>query len=359
MNKKHTLIPNDFANYSKEGKIKIAYICGDSAGPAWHEIYVPCKYLNETGEVYAQMMQGSFNTEQLTEYDVIVFQRQNSPEALAIVKELKRIGKKTVFHFTDNFWEIPPNNPAKPHYTPEVLRRMEAIISECDMVTCTTPYLKSLALQFNPVVRRPWELVETDLFDSWRLPPRREDDDSIRIGWVLTPHHEDDVYLVVNSLGQIARKYKNTKFVFFGHFNQTLGQTIPANQCEAYAGVHVWDYFRAAATLDLDIGIAPVIAHPFNRGKSRRKWFEYSACHTATVCSDYYTYSIGVEHMVNAYKVKKNRAINWTKGLEYLIENPDKRKNMAYNAWKHVHDYHHPKKYIHKWVNMYRRLLEQ
>jgi len=352
------IIQNDFEKYSKEGKLKVAYVCADAAGPAWHEIYVPCKYLNETGEVYAQMFQGTFRADALAEFDIVVFQRQNTDIALTLVKGLKKQGVKTVYHFTDNLWDIPPNNPAKPHYGPEVLRKIEAIIRECDCVTTTTKFMKEYVSQFNPVVKRPWELVETDVFESYLPPPRRGDDDEVRIGWILTPHHEDDLYVVVNSLGQIARKYKNTKFIFFGHYNPTLAQTIPGTQTEAYAGVQIADYYRAAASLDIDIGIAPVIAHGFNKAKSRRKWFEYSALKAATICSEYDTYELGMTHMENCYKVKKNRTFKWTQGLEYLIENREECKRIGKNAGDHVHNYHNAKNYIHKWVDMYKSIAE-
>jgi len=352
------LIPTDFEKSDKEGKLKIAYICADGAGPAWHEIYVPCKYMNETGEIYAQMFQGIFAADKLFEYDIVVFQRQNSDTALQLVRSLNKLGKKTVYHFTDNLWDIPPNNPARPHYGPEVLRKIETIIRECSCVTTTTKFMKEFVTQFNPNVKRPWEIVETDVFESLMPPPRREDDNTVRIGWILTPHHEDDVYVVINSLGQIARKYPNTKFVFFGHFNTTIANAIPGKQIEAYAGVQVWDYYKAAACLDLDIGIAPVIAHGFNQAKSRRKWFEYSALKAATICSDYDTYQLGMTHLENCYKVKKNRAFKWTQGLEYLIENPEERERITNNAWQHVDGYHNAKRYIHKWVDMYKSIME-
>lgn len=341
----------------KEKKIKIAYVCGDAAGPAWYEIYLPTKLMNETGKVYAKMFQGWFNASPLFDFDIVVFQRQNTPEALTVMKQLKEKGIKTVYHFTDNLWSIPPSNPARDHYGPEVTARIDKLAKEADMITCTTPALEEIALTKNSYVRKPWELQEVDVVRSYLPPPRRPDDDEVRIGWITTPHHEDDVYLVVHSLGQIARRYPQTKFIFFGHFNEALQKSIPLRQIEAYGGVDIETYYEAVASLDFDIGLAPVIAHPFNYCKSRRKWFEYSTLKAATLCSDYETYRIGMTHLENCYKVKKNKAYKWTQGLEYLIEHPEERKQMAEKAYKYVKENHNATDHIYKWIEIYEELL--
>lgn len=350
--------PSSYA-IGKENKIKIAYVCGDAAGPAWYEIFLPVKYMNETGKVYGQMFQGWFNSAPLFNFDIVVFQRQTSNEAYIVANQLKEKGIKTVYHFTDNLWSIPPGNPAREHYGKETQARIEKIIRACDMVTCTTEPLQEIALKYNPYVRRPWEIIEYDEVRKWLPPTRNSDiDNEIRIGWITTPHHEDDVYLVVNSLGQIARKYPNTKFVFFGYFNEALKQSIPTKQIEAYGGIDIETYYEAVTSLDFDIGIAPVVAHPFNFCKSRRKWFEYSIMDVPTICSDYETYKVGMEHMHNCYKVKKNKAYKWTQGLEFLIEHPEERKRLAANAREYVRKNHDVKTHIHKWISMYTELLE-
>jgi spore maturation protein CgeB len=63
--------------------------------------------------------------------------------------------------------------------------------------------------------------------------------------------------------------------------------------------------------------------------------------------------------MENCYKVKKNKAYKWTSGLEYLVEHPDERRQIAKNAYEYVRKNHNAPDHIHKWIEMYKELLEK
>lgn len=350
------LIPFTPPQEVKPGQLKLCYLCGDAAGPAWHDCYVPATYLNKKKLIYADLMQMDINLEKIYDFDIVVMQRQLNPMSFMLLRDLQHNGKVVGYNFCDNFWNLPPNNPAKAVYGDgKLLRNMEEFIKTADFVTIPTDGLVDIVKNLTDRWYKVTPLVDTDI-SNYIIPGRK--DKQIRIGWTSTPHHEDDSRIIAHALGEIARQYSNVRIILFGYINAMMKNLIPNEQIEFYNGVHVWDYESCLGAMDLDIGIAPIAFNSFNFCKSHRKWYEYSILNIATICTDFETYK-NVEHMKTGYKVKKNKHINWVKGLKYLIENPKERKNMAKEAYKYVIKNHSANTKIKLWADMYTEVYEK
>jgi hypothetical protein len=77
---------------------------------------------------------------------------------------------------------------------------------------------------------------------------------------------------------------------------------------------------KTLASVDFDIGIAPLEDNEFNRGKSCIKFYEYAAVNTVTLASDVLPYSDEVQYTA------KNTEADWYNKLERLIADETFRK---------------------------------
>jgi intein/homing endonuclease len=179
-----------------------------------------------------------------------------------LLKDLQNEGKVVGYNFCDNFWSIPPSNPAKPIYEDgKLLGRMETFISEADLVTIPTDGLVEIVKKFTDKYVQVTPLVDPGIADL-KVPGRC--DDQVRILWTATPHHEDDTQLIAHAFADICKRNPQVRIVLFGYMNSNMFHLIPKGQMEFYEGVPVWKYESCLGAMDADIGVAPVIPHPFN-----------------------------------------------------------------------------------------------
>lgn len=273
--------------------------------------------------------------------DVVEFQRQYCPESHMVMRKLKSKDIPCVFHVDDNIWELPPNNPATSTYTPgsPVVQRFEMLMSNAHLVTTSTPYLRKHCLRFNPNVEIYRNLVDPEIatFKS----PGRDNPDEIRIGWTGTPHHHDDIVPIEPVFPELV-KDSRVKLVFMGYAPPTVLREIPRRRWEYYDFVPVDAYYPAYANLDIDVGIAPLIEHGFNKGKTARKAQEYAICSIPMILAPVSCYSEW-KHGETCLKPKENTPQGWFDRLNYLLNNVKEGTKLATKANEQVlrnHDIH-------------------
>lgn len=339
--------------------LKLLVIAGDRSGPYYHTYAIPNKYLNE----YKLMECSStdwLSMDAIATNDIVEMQRQYAPETAIIQRNLKRMGKCTVFHCDDNVWEIPPGNPAKETYKPgsAVMHRYELLISRCDAVTTSTPYLAEWCRKFNPNVYVMRNLVEVDFITSFQNPGR-DNPDEIRIGWTGTPHHHDDIQIVEPAIKEIMGKYPKVKWVFMGYAPTDKG-VLHANlgRWEYYEFVRVDAFYAAFANMDFDIGIAPLCDNPFNKGKTARKAQEYATLKIPMVLSPMVCYKDWV-HGETCLKPKNNQVSEWVKDLDWMITHKADRKAMADRAYEQVVRNHDVKRWVFERADIYKEIYNK
>ena len=142
--------------------------------------------------------------------DVIIWQRQYKPNLLAFAKKYKGI-KKQIFELDDDLFSLTPANPAYVHYPNTVLKQLIEFIKVCDAVICSTDPLREVLLKYNSKVYT----VQNCILSNYIIAPN-EIKDEIRIGWVGSAHHHDDLKYAIHAVKEAQAKYKNVKLVFMG-----------------------------------------------------------------------------------------------------------------------------------------------
>ena len=129
-------------------------------------------------------------------------------------------------------------------------------------------------------------------------------------------------------LEEIARRYDNVKFVFFGYRPDFVGDAVPKEKLEFHKFINIGQYHMKLARLKIDIGLAPLSDNTFNKSKSNLKVLEYGVLGIPTIASPVYPYSNTIKHEKDGLLVK-NDYKKWLKSLSRLIEDKEFRVSLG------------------------------
>lgn len=232
----------------------------------------------------------------------------------------------------------------------EIKRSCEAV----DMITTTTDHLASVYRQFNDNVRVLPNCVD---MNGWkRLNIVRDNPEEIRICWAGGHSHWEDLYLIRESLREIAAKYPQVKIVMVGYMPNSMKNDFRPGQVEFHPWVETPAHPWRIATLDIDIAMIPLKDTIFNRSKSTIKWVEFSSLEIPCITSYVPPYDAIQDSDDNdkGIFVENNDPQAWIKGMELLIENAAIRKKMGAAARRYVKDHHDINTQYHQWVNAFK-----
>lgn len=314
---------------------------------AYHDLYVPALYFKKHNLLECKVVMSLRDViEHSHTVDIITFQRQYLPDILMLIRHLKRNGKVVTTICDDNIWELPRSNPAASVYKGATLTRYNAVLHEVHAVFTSTEYLKGLCLKHNPTVYIQRNLVELDIHNFVRPDKDEDQKDIVRILWHGTPHHHEDIMLVEPALRTITKQYPQVKWIFMGYKPPTIAQWCPPGRYEYYEFVHTQVFYPSIASLDADIGYAPLIGHPFNFGKTARKAQEFAILGIPMILAPIRTYAEWT-HNVNCIKPELNTTTKWIEAFATLINMPYEEKvRLATNAYDFVVQNHDIDKFI-------------
>jgi O-antigen biosynthesis protein len=194
----------------------------------------------------------------------------NRDMLLKLMNLRKKWGFKLIFDIDDNLYSVSSDNPAAKEVD-RLKDNFEACLQVADGVTVSVPNLKSVYSKLNDNIFVSPNFVDKKMFD---FPRKRHK--GIRIGWRGAYGHREDLEMIRPVIEAIKRDYKVT-FVTFG-WN-------PEWSDEHHDWVGSFEFPKKLASLNLDIGLIPLIDSAYNRCKSNLAFLEYSALGIPTVTS--------------------------------------------------------------------------
>lgn len=254
-----------------------------------------------------------------------------------------------VIDVDDDMFHINPLNYAyKFHYPGSPKNEaVKYLISKADHVIVSTEPLAEVIREVNPKVTVIPNTIDPKI---WEVPIKKNKGKKVRIGWISSANHEQDIPAFKEAMGEVLIKYPQAEFLVVGYDSEMLD--FPHKVVLGTSGYEEYPAFLAS--LGLDISIAPLIDDKFNHSKSNIKWMESAMCEIPMVASNITPYSDSIEHYKTGY-LAKNKA-EWVKYLSWLIENPEKRKETAKNAKKAVLAKYHVDKHLHKYTELFDKL---
>lgn len=219
----------------------------------------------------------------------------------------------------------------------ELVGKVKFLAINADVVHVSTAPLKRKLTQYNENIKIIPNTVDADL---WDLSTERGINfnaleickkQPIRIGYIGTPTHDEDLDLVVDAVNIIKKEYgSKVEFEVIGAFQRgpvKFGSKIPLPQNTDYPSFVRWLRKR----INWDIGIIPLSDSIFNRSKSHLKFLEYSALDLAIAVSDVENYKM-VASPNDTAVVCLNATESWVYGLRSLIECADLRRRLVSHA---------------------------
>lgn len=324
--------------------------------------------------------------ERIMASDLVVVHRPASEEWFKFLKVLHKAGKIVVCDYDDDPFNTSPLNPYYQFIgTEEVsyqwsdgskemlwsknptehggrylnieqnIRRRDlfkASFKRADLVTTTTPVLQETLRKINLNVEVLPNFVDFDQYPLCECVKKE-----IRIGWQGGASHYEDMHMVARPIKEILKKYDNVKFIFLGDMRMYgLFRDIPLSRVECHSWIKQNIYPYKLATLNLDIGLCPLVDNVFNHNKSAIKYFEYSVYKTATIASNIPPYSPVIENEKTGLLVGEN---DWFNAMERLIVDEKLRKSIGENARENVFENYNIDKNIYMWHDAYKKLLHK
>lgn len=359
---------------------RILCCLADRLGCGQYRIINPYSYLHKKygTDVCITMI---FREEDIINYDIIVLQRQYSPEIIASIKKIKQEHPhiKFIYEVDDYFHNLPSYNPCGKYY-PKESDRLDNIINFieiCDALTVTTETLKQLYGKYNKNVHVIPNYIYDHDFPKDIIKDPKDDENDIVIFWAGSSTHKEDLRVVTNPLTKLFEEDKRLKLYLMGCDYTNLFPGISYSRKKYIKGTlpnkeeylktiqelldqhegninfletltkdnkynAVQQYYELFAKLDIDIAIAPLEDNEFNRSKSFIKLEEYTAFNIPYVASAVTPY-INYNQHIDFYKAKKNScgliASNdgeWKKCLKYMIDNKDEFKARQKEKYKEI-----------------------
>lgn len=307
----------------------------DGSACWWYRIKLPLEELAKSGW---DVSWGSPEGVDLHSYDVVIGQRiaHDSSEWRAVCADPDVF---TVYDMDDDLINLDPENTI-PYaiYTP-LREHIITNVAMANAVTVCTPYVHTIMQKINDNVH----LLPICVRDEDINIPLKTRADTLTIGWAGSPFHHQDWLEMPDILATIAHALPHASFHMMGA-DYTQGKIKSSLRVSGFTTVP--NYYNA---LDFDIGIAPLLKSPSNRGKSHTKPLEYAMRGTPVVATAWGQYVDWITHGVNGFLVEHSD--DW---IDYILALSDTtlRAEMSTNARNSARQFTIDK-HIHLWKKAY------
>lgn len=295
----------------------------------WYRIKTPLEALARTGRW--EVSWGAPGPD-IHDYDVVIGQRLagDSPEWLRLCEDPNVL---TVYEMDDDLLHLDPENTVPYSIYAPIADKTKQLVRASDVVTVCTPYVYDRMRELNSNVHYLPICTTQEMIDL----PLRTSADRLTVGWGGSPFHHQDWIGLPEALAEYSRRVPRATFHVFGG-NYTNG--LLGNRLRVTGSQPLESYY---ASLDLDIGLAPLLLSPSNRGKSHTKPLEYASRGIPVVATNWGQYSDWVEDGKNGFLVSKDE--DWVTYLEALSDNTvratmstaARESAQSYTIERHLH----------------------
>ena len=242
-----------------------------------------------------------------------------------------------ILDIDDLLFRVPRSHPDFAVYQSRTAQALKVLLDADTVVASTPPLAENLAAFHSSVVVIPNELPSSlwgEICRQKQAECSRSTADRITIGYIGSGTHRPDLQSIEEVLLTVLRRHRNrVRFLSVGvPLSPRLSREPNVEQIKPSKRIaHSYSEFvQFAASLPIEIGIAPLLDNLFNCCKSNAKFQEYAALGIAGVYSDLPTYHVGVRHGENGFVAKTPAQWEWS--LEQLVTASDLRIQLAQTA---------------------------
>ena len=325
------------------------------------------------------------------DFDILHFHRGMGDwgNCLRLIEDCKKWGITTIMDL-DDYWQPGAEHPAYPMIMEHKIgEKIVNNLKAADYVTTTTEIFRNEILPHNKNV----EIFPNAIDPNRRqYQPKPEKSDRVRIGWLGGSSHLHDLMILRDSFhklqadGNLKDKFQMVLcgYDLRGHITE-MGPDGKQKTREITPKESVWYQYEQIMTSDykmisdkdfikklfewkraketknpeynrvwtkpittyatnynlMDVSIAPIKEHTFNRVKSQLKVIEAGFHKKALIAQDYGPYSIDCVHGKNSLLVPTSKNHKWWyKHIKTLINNPNMITDLGEQLYEDVQKYH-------------------
>lgn len=301
----------------------------DLFGCGHYRVMQPFLAMKEAGLVEGVISTGLMHVTDLERYnpDTIILQRQIGDERLEAMRRMKYFSNAfKVYELDDYLPNLPLKSVFRAGMPKDILRSLRKGLEFVDRFVVSTDALADAFAGLHSEI----VVMENRLPLTWwgELQTQRNQGRKPRVGWAGGGSHTGDLELIADVVRDLADE---VEWVFFGMCPDKLRPHIH----EFHEGVAIEDYPRKLASLNLDLGLAPLEMNLFNECKSNLRLLEYGACGIPVICTDIRPYQndFSVTRVRNRYKEWVDAIRMHLEDLDETARIGDALKAKVHNEW--------------------------
>lgn len=278
--------------------------------------------------------------------DAVLIQRNALPDveqAEQAVAYAQALGAAILFEIDDDLFA--PDFKMRSSFPKSVQDAMSHVITQADLVICSTePLAKRLEDLNERTVVVPNRLA-SDLWLGQGTPAyERQDESPLRVLYMGTRTHEEDLALIKDAWKKIKKKYGDSvELDIVGGIpegTKTFGNTVkidplPDASHDSYPEFARW----LTQNNRWHVGLAPLCDTEFNRAKSSVKFLDYAALGLAVVASDLEPYRKTLTHRHTGL-LAQGTTESWFEALDALLSDRELRAELGRNAREELIEQH-------------------
>lgn len=315
-------------------------------GAQWWRFGAPFKWLNEKYGYRAYATNRNIQEYDIAQADVVCLKSVVDQLAISTVLANRFVnGTKLLVDVDDALFTDESNPYFKKWDVTDASFTITQTIKAADVVTTTTEYLADQLKHLNKNVVVIPNSIEPEWF---KVKGQKNESEYVRIGWAGSITHIKDLEMISPVLNAILRKNENVKLVMCGDTRLT-DLIRDKSRLELFDPVPIEVYPMRLASMQMDIGICPLVDSEFNRCKSPIKALEQAWLGIPSVCSP-------TVYSTLPFVEIANNDSEWIEKLQALIDSSKKRERMGEKAQEYVHKTYNLEKNVELWHKTFEAL---
>lgn len=282
-------------------------------------------------------------------YKAFLFFRCECTDEVAKFIDLAKEHRKTIYFDIDDlitdikYMDLVPFvqelTPLNRQLFERSVMRIGQTLARCDIAITTTETLAEelgkiapkVYINRNSVSKEMVSCAEHAYQESLKFP---RDNDHVWLGYFsgsLT--HNKDFEIIRPTLMKVMEDYPQVGLILVGELAETDELKKFADRIIRRSAID-WRNLPNLI-LQADINLAPIEDTLFTRAKSEIKWSEAALVRVPTAASRVGAFDVMIEDGVTGV-LCDNTAESWYEGIKTLIEDSDKRRKIAENAYQYV-----------------------
>lgn len=341
--------------------IKVIAYRGDRAGCWFYRLHAPLRALSKNTvsreNKFDIFITGTISKDHFEskKFDIALLQRQYSPDVYNAVAKMQAKGTKLIYEIDDDMFHIPDWNPAaKVINNTSVQKNVREFVKLCDAVFVSTQQLKDIYSEFNNNI-----YVLENAIDRSVIVSAQKNTVKPVVCWQGSATHTRDLEVARKSMEALALNQDIILKMWCGFKRSDDGEKSPVFDIEGAEIIPLVPFeafYQMFSQMGISVGLAPLVANTFNKGKSNLKFLEYTVQDAVTVASNFGPYKDTIEDGVTGILVSDNR--DWYDKVIQVTEDKDLYQKLLSNAKELLNDKYDIEKTWVNWDSAFKAVLE-